>query len=158
MHTIYAKGDIVGWLALVVAIIALLIGVVAFNRSGRDIEAILEEQAEEAIQDTEEVVDTTIQEAEEAATIAEAQARLTALRADIAAETAYAESAEEVRKVRADLAQAYANASVEVQQGWQEVDDELELLEQQLRDESADAAETLERVFALLEQDLRTDE
>lgn len=40
------QNSIVGWTALVFALIALVLAWVAFNRSGADIEAIIQEEAE----------------------------------------------------------------------------------------------------------------
>lgn len=39
--------SIVGWIALILAVIALILAWVAFNRSGADIEAIIQEEAEQ---------------------------------------------------------------------------------------------------------------
>lgn len=41
------QNSIVGWIALVFALIALVLAWVAFNRSGADIEAIIAEEAEQ---------------------------------------------------------------------------------------------------------------
>lgn len=41
------QSSIIGWLALIIAVVALILGWVAFNRSGADIEAIIQEEAEQ---------------------------------------------------------------------------------------------------------------
>lgn len=41
------------WLALIVAIIALILGWVAFNRSGQDLEALVEQEVQEAMNEFE---------------------------------------------------------------------------------------------------------
>lgn len=42
------QNSFVAWTALVLAIIAIILAWVAFNRTGQDIEAIIQEQIEEA--------------------------------------------------------------------------------------------------------------
>ena len=135
------------WLALLVAVIALGFSVVAFNRSGKNIGTIAEEQTQEVAE-----------EAEQAAALAAAQARLVALRTQLAAERGYAETADEVQEVRGDLQEAYADASAEAQQEWRELDRQLETTEQAARNESAEAVGALERALELLRRDIESEE
>ncbi|MEX0650161.1 MAG: hypothetical protein WD200_04105 [Candidatus Andersenbacteria bacterium] len=137
----------IAWLALLVAVVALIFGVVAFNRSGRDVPVVVEEQAQETSEDIE----------LNAARI-RAETQLAALRARVAAGEGYEEVREEALEVRSDLEVAYANASVEARQQWQEIEPELEQLEAQLREESADALTALDSVLDRLRADVARDE
>lgn len=140
-------GNVLAGLAIVLAAAALIVSIVAINRSGREGENVAVEETQDAGQAV-----------EIAAARTAARARLAALETRIAAQEGYAEAAEEAQAVRLQLREAYATASAEVRQEWQELDANLNILEQQLREESADAVGTLERLLAALRQDLRTDE
>lgn len=98
------------------------------------------------------------QETELALARAEARASLAATRADLAIDENYEEAANEVAAVRAELARSYKNANAEAQAEFKEVDAELEALETELREESADALNTLENLIGDLEREVRTDE
>lgn len=43
----------IAWLSLIIAIIALIVGWTAFNRAGTDLEDIVEQQVDEAVQEIE---------------------------------------------------------------------------------------------------------
>lgn len=141
-----ASGN-VAWLALLVAVVALGFAVVAFNRSGRDVATVIREQTQDTAEDI-----------QLGAARIQAETRLASLRARIAAGESREEVGEEAQDVRADLEAAYANASVEAQQQWQEIEPRFEQLEAQLRDESADALAAFDRLLDRLRADIRTDE
>ncbi len=137
----------VAWTALILALISLILAWTAFNRAGEDLHEEVQDELNQAVFEIEQGWD-----------VLEARTRLLALRADIIAERAYDEAAEEVAEVRADLEAAYADASAEVREEWREMDAELEQLENDLREGSADAVGSLERSLDALERDIRTDE
>lgn len=57
----HTQGNGVAWFALVIAILALIIGWIAFNRSGADLEQIIEQEVEEATVE----IRTDLQQAEQ---------------------------------------------------------------------------------------------
>lgn len=137
----------ISWIALGLAGIALIFSVIAFNRSGTNLSTVVTEQTEDAVT-----------AAQIAAARAEARADLIALRTRIAAGEAGEEIAQEVAETRAELAQAYENASEAAQVQWQELDADFEALEEQTRESSAGALDTLEGIISNLEQDVRTED
>lgn len=141
------SNSLIAWIALIVAIIALVLGWMAFNRSGQDVVPAVQEGAQEAQEDAALLAART-----------EARAELLALQTQIAAEEGYDEAAQQAAEIEADLETAYVNARLEASAEWQELQADFENLERELRDESADAAETVAGLIALLGQDLRTDE
>lgn len=151
-----------------VAVIALILAWVAYNRSGQDVIPTTTQSVEEAgneIESTAEVGSQVIErEAEELATDAElaaarieARAELLAIEAELEVEENYAEAAAAVADVRADLAQQYANASQEVQMEWLELEQDMRELEAELRAGTASALDGLADIILRLEADARTD-
>jgi uncharacterized protein (DUF342 family) len=137
----------VAWIALVGAVLALLLGWTAFNRSGRDVSTIVENQTQEAVED---VAIITAR--------AQAAAELTAIRAQIETQQNLQEAQAQLQNTRADLRQAYANASIEVRQEWQQIDAQLQNAEDSIRNNSANAIENLNDALATLKRDIRTDD
>lgn len=137
----------ISWIALGLAGIALIFSVIAFNRSGTNLSTVVTEQTEDAVT-----------AAQIVAARAEARADLIALRTRVAAGEAGEEIAQEVAETRTELAQAYENASEAAQMQWQEIDAQFEALEQQTRESSASALDTIEGLISDLERDVRTDE
>jgi len=126
----------VAWIALAFSVFAVILGWSAFNRAGPDF----------------------LEEADQELAKAEARAELLGLRTQIAVGEAYEKSQQEVIEIRRDLERAYEDAEAQAYEEWMEIDTELELLENNLRDESADALNSLENVISLLEADVRTSE
>ncbi len=147
----------IAWIALIVAGAALILAVTAYNRAGTDLSTVIEQEAEQAVEE----IDTTAEELERnvnvAAARAEAVTRLTALRAQVAAEEAGEEAAQEVADIRADLEAAYTETSEQAQQEFSEIDADLEQLENQIRAGSVDALNTLDGLIDLLRQDTQED-
>ncbi len=139
--------QIVAWTALIISLLSLILAWSAFNRSGQDLSSEVAEDLRMARL-----------ELQQDLAIVEARADLLALRAQIEAEEQYAETRAEVAEVRNDLRIAYLNAETEVQQEWREMDAALEDLENNLRDESADAVGSLTNALDAIERDIRTDE
>jgi hypothetical protein len=152
-HTGRAQGSIVAVLALVVAGIALIFALAAYDRSGRE----AREAAPVRTQAAAEEADDGEADGQSVAR-ARAESRLAALEARLAAQEGLAEAAEETRAVRADLQEAYQDASEEARGEWRELDGQLERLEAQLREESADALLTLQNLLARLRRDVATDD
>lgn len=61
------KGNTVAWFALVIAVIALIIGWMAFNRTGTDLEERIEMAVEEAIVNVSDDLERVEDQAEEQA-------------------------------------------------------------------------------------------
>lgn len=145
--TQHSRASAVAWIALLTSIVALGVAIVAFNRSGTDLDEIIEDSVQEGY------VETRQELAE-----AEARMRLIALRTELAAEAGYAEAAEELAQIRANLDYAYENAEDEVQQEWQELDAALERAENNARLESAESVQDVQNALELLERDIESDE
>lgn len=133
------------WLTLAVAAIALVMSILAYNRAGQDISSVLAEETMEGVENIQQMT-----------AVAQAQVELAAIRTRILAGEAGEELAQEVAQTRRNLAQAYENASEEARQEWQELDAELEQLEQQVRDGSADTIGTVNNALQTTRQDLQS--
>lgn len=118
--------------ALVIAVIALAVSWSAYNKVGNTIST----KAEWAVKED-------IDELQRDIAIAQARTELLTLRSEIAAEEFSEDLAQEVDDIRMSLAVAFAGAGMTVQEGWQEVDSDLEQLAYQIREGSADSLETL---------------
>ncbi len=79
--------------------------------------------------------------------LAEAKMRLQELKMEITAGKDAEAAADEVAQVRSNLSQAYEGARDDIKNNWQEIDSELEILENQIREQSAEAEVTLERIL-----------
>lgn len=126
----------VSWIALVVAGIALLIGISAYNRAGADLDTVIARNVDQA---------TDAMQRQMA--LLETRTRLLALRARIEANEAGEEIAAEVDDIQADLAVAYENVAAETREEIAELDRELATLATQTREGSAEALGTLERAI-----------
>lgn len=137
----------VAWLALLVSVVSGVLAVSAYNRSGENLETVVSRQ-----------FDDMRQEAEIAAARAEARTRLLAIRAEVAAGQSSEETAREVAEVRQDLAEDLRDEPANIRQDWQQVDNNLQRLEQQIRNQSADALGTLESIIGDLEREIRVED
>ena len=153
------------WIVGIISIIALVLAWTAFNRSGENVLTEVEQGADEAMMEAnqlgnqvEQTGSEVVTEAELALARAEARADLIAIEAELEAEQNYAEAVAEVQAVRTDLADAYSQTELEARQNWQEFDQELAQAEESLRTNSADALETLGGLILILEADVRTDQ
>ena len=125
------------WVALIIAVVALGIGWMAYNRP----------QAEPVMPQIEEQINNTQKQTSQWLSDLEARMRLMALRAEITAEESYQAASEEVSQIREDLAARYENASEEAQDRWEEIDNQLGQLVNNLEEESQDAVQSLEDVI-----------
>lgn len=121
--------------ALVISILALIFAWTAYNRAGVDLSTQVELQVEEERR-----------EVQRELAVAEARIRLASIRAEIAAEEFTEESADEIADVREELAEAYSDTTGEVREGWETMDQGLEVLELQIREGAAESLATLDDV------------
>lgn len=134
-------------LALIIAILALVLAWISYNKTGVDLERKLNQEVQELQREARiELVQL------------ETRVRLLSLRAEVLAAESYEGLAEEAVDIRNNLNRAYDNASVEARQEIQELDRQLETLESELRTDSANAVETIQAALEILERDIRTEE
>jgi len=152
----------------VVAVIALIIGWTAFNRSGEDVSTVVSEETNDvidmttragndAINDVTGEINDATNAAERAAARAEARAELAAIEASVAVEENYEAAAAQVAEVRINLAQAYENTTGVVAQEYDKLVVELSQVEDSLRSGTGDVLEFFSGVLLLLEDDVRVD-
>ncbi|MBD3388818.1 MAG: hypothetical protein GF416_07100 [Candidatus Altiarchaeales archaeon] len=98
------------------------------------------------------------QEIREDIALTQARIRLMALRAEVAAEGSYDETVDEVESIRRSLNRAYANAAEESYEAYLEVDSDLETLENQLREGSAESVNSLENSIGTIEGHIEPNE
>jgi hypothetical protein len=157
------------WVIGIISLIAIVLAWMAFNRSGTDVSTVVEREAGELEQETEdnldalgnEIVTTTTNTWDagaEALARADARANLAALQVEFEVEEDYDAALAGIQGVRADLRATYNQAEGAVQRNWQALDQELERAEQSIRTESADALEIVGGAILLLEDDVRTED
>ncbi len=142
---------IVAWVALGLGVVALILGWVAFNRSGSNL-------GDEIVQNSRENTVELRQEWRRDLASLEARARLLVLQAQLSANRNYSAASDEIQDIRNNLRSAYANASANAKNGWQQVDQSLESTENKLREGSADALDSLEQAIDRLQAEVRVDE
>lgn len=149
MATGNSNAQTISWIALIVAIIALLIALVAWNTAN-------------VIDDPNigESVDRQVQNLEQEDVVTESQQRMQILRTQTSTESVEASEAvqTEIADIRINLRDEFAEANQNTQQAWQEVDAELENIEQGLRNGTINALEAIDRAITALQRDLRSDE
>lgn len=144
------RGNGVAWLALILAVAALWLAWTAYRRTGGDA-AWLDEPLRVGGAGRERR-DRAAEDAGErrglAAELARAREELADWRSEIETRgEGWRRSVDDIGRVREDLADAYAGASGEAREQWRQLDADLERLEGQVREGSAEAAATLERVL-----------
>jgi len=148
----------------VVAIIALIIGWTAFNRSGENVIPTAQNQLEDAAR----VVDTQINEVSDdlgkaaedmrlASARTTAQTELAALEVRAEADEDSEVIAQEIAEIRADLNTAYNGASAQARQEWTALSVSLTNLEEEVRSGTATALESFGELLISLGGDVRTD-
>jgi len=143
----------VSWLALLVAVAALVLAWMAYQRSGGDLTSLVPSGAVHGRVPWERAGDSLGDAAAslgKQADLVAARTRLLARRNEVAAERNLEQVEKEVEGVRGRLAHTFGNASAEARAGWQEVDGELRRLEAQLREGGRGALETLDSVLRRL--------
>lgn len=129
-------GNGVAWLALLLAIAALLLAWSAYKRTGGELRDLLS--------------DVTPAGAPKGVDLSEVRARLQRHRPEVAGERNLQQVREDVAEIREDLERAYRNADAGAREQWRELDAELERLQAQLKDGSSKAVDTLDSALAKL--------
>ncbi|MDD3661944.1 MAG: hypothetical protein PHG63_02655 [Candidatus Dojkabacteria bacterium] len=136
---------VIAILALIASAAALFLGVVAYNRSGRN----LDEEIQAA-------VDVRWEQVRISAARAEAASNLALIRARLIAGETYEEVADDFDEVHGDLSSAYEGASAEFQTQWNSLESGLNEVENEVRNDTADALSDLASLINSLEEDIRT--
>lgn len=168
MNESQSKQNGVLWVIAIVSILALVIGWMAFNRSGDNLSTEISQEASElgaesrenyneAGDGIESSINSIAESAQDLQARAEVRTELLALQTRLSAEEGYDAAADEVSVIRANLAAAYQGVEDSAKQNWQKLDNELDQLEQSIRTNSADALETLAGFMLNLEADVRVD-
>ncbi|MEA3450135.1 MAG: hypothetical protein U9Q85_04160 [Patescibacteria group bacterium] len=139
--------NLINVLVVIIAVIALFLAWTAYNRSGIDLEVKLERQIDEMRQETRINIARL-----------EAKTRLFALRAKIATSENYQELSGEAVEIRHDLEKAYEGTIFVLRQDWLETKDAFDVLESNLRVDSAEAVHSLQNALQELEKEIRTEE
>jgi len=159
-----------GIAALLTGIVALVISVSAYNRSGQDIDDSVGESAEQSAQSigelSEDVASGVVETAEEVGETAEttamratAASRLAAIRAEVEAKQNWQKASQEVANIRSGIADAYRDeVEGEMVAEARELDQQLATIEAELRQESAEALESIGDLIERLELNIRSDE
>ncbi|HEX6904185.1 MAG TPA: hypothetical protein VF789_31030 [Thermoanaerobaculia bacterium] len=134
-------GNGVAWLALLLAIAALLLAWSAYKRTGGELRDLWGDVRSEG---------RPVAEADWRADLAAARDRLLSHRPEVAGERNLQQVREDVAEIRADLERTYRNADAGVREQWRELDAELERLQGQLKDGSSKAVDTLDSLLAKL--------
>jgi len=153
-----------------ITICAVAIVWYAFNREGEDVVPAAVNNSQEAAQ----AADTAASQAaaaelnvdaqdaatevQLAAAEVEARAELALIEARVESGEVYEDVAGDIAAIEADLAEAYAAASVEAQADWEQTQEVFVDLEASLRDGTSDALEYFAEIALLLEADVRVDE
>lgn len=145
------KISLLVWIPTIVSVIALIVAIAAYNKTGQTLRASVTSEVTEETQDA-------VQMAEIAAARANARADLILLRTQLAAGEVQEDVGSNITAIRKNLAQAYKDTSDIAQKQWQELDMQFEQLENETREESANALDTLEGLISNLEKDVRSDE
>lgn len=128
-------GNGVAWLALLMAIAALLLAWSAYKRTGGELRELWG--------------DVTVGTSE-GISLAEVRDRLQRHRPEVEGERNLQQVRDDVAEIRVDLEHAYRNADAGVREQWREVDADLERLQGQLKDGSSKAVDTLDAALAKL--------
>jgi chromosome segregation ATPase len=138
-------GGCVGWLALLLAGVALLVAWAAYKRTGGEIGTVLKDAGVQSRGAA--GADSDLAEWQE--DLAQARDRLLGRRAEVAGDRNLEQVRRDVEQVRASLEQAYQKAGAAKEQ-WKDLDADLERLEQQLKDGGSKALATLDQALAKL--------
>ena len=159
------RGNGLAWLALLVAVAALWLAWTAYRRTGGDTAWLREPLTVGGAGDAgrEERREGTAGDAGErrgvAAELARAREELSGWRAEIEAKRGdWREAVDDIERVRRDLADAYAGASGEAREQWRQLDGDLDRLQDQAREGSAEAGATLERLLDRLRRGPRDED
>jgi len=138
-------GGCVGWLALLLAGVALLVAWAAYKRTGGEIGTVLKDAGVQSRGPA--GADSDLAEWQE--DLAQARDRLLGRRAEVAGDRNLEQVRRDVEQVRASLEQAYHKAGAAKEQ-WKDLDADLERLEKQLKDGGSKALATLDQALSKL--------
>ncbi|MGH7489636.1 MAG: hypothetical protein ACREMY_29150 [bacterium] len=138
-------GGCIGWLALLLAGLALLVAWAAYKRTGGEIGNVLKDAGVESRGAA--GADSDLAEWQE--DLAQARDRLLGRRAEVAGDRNLEQVRRDVEQVRASLERAYQKAGAAKEQ-WKDLDANLEHLERQLKDGGTKALATLDQAISKL--------
>lgn len=156
--------SLVAWISLVLSIIALPIAVMAYNKTGSNLNEDLANTSRIVVDETKETttnIGENLDEATEqikessaqAAARMELEARLIALRIDVAANTLDEQSLEDLRNSRDNFRAQYNNASGDLKTLSDSVLSNIDRLIEDIEDESAEALVDLDTTVKMLQND-----
>ena len=137
-------GGGVAWLALIVAIAALVLAWSAYRRTGGDLDELLKGVTEDAERSVRGAASEGSDAVERQADLAKAKARLLGRRAEVEADRNLEQVRQDVAEIRESLESAYENAGAGARERWRDLDAELEKLETRLKEGSAKAVDSLD--------------
>jgi hypothetical protein len=137
------SGGCLSWVALAVALLALLMAWSALRRTGGTVRDVFRGAGKQ--------VESGVDAAERQADLARARATLVQRRAEVEADRNLEQVRKDVAEVRDSLKRAYQDASSETKKQWRELDGDLERLERDLREGGAKALERLNQVVDRIE-------
>ena len=140
-------GGCVGWLALLLAAVALVVAWAAYKRTGGEIGTVLKDAGVQSRGPA--GADSDLGEWRE--DLAQARDRLLGRRAEVAGDRNLEQVRRDVEQVRASLEQAYQKAGAAKEQ-WKDLDTDLQRLEGQLKDGGSKALATLDQALAKLRE------
>jgi hypothetical protein len=139
----------VGWLALLLAVVALVVAWAAYKRTGGEIGTVLKDAGVESRGPA--GADSDLGEWRE--DLAQARDRLLGRRAEVAGDRNLDQVRRDVEQVRASLEQAYHKAGDKAgtaKEEWQDLDADLQRLEGQLKDGGSKALASLDSAISKL--------
>lgn len=137
----------IAWLALVLAVVALIVGWMALSRVPDEsaVETLRTENAE------------SIAELRRENARFQAESRLNALNTNAELRASSSVYAAEVQAIRSDLEAAYENGAAAARAEWEELAPRFDQLESQIRSGTADTLQTLRSLIGRLSEDARTE-
>lgn len=139
--------DILIYSTLIIAILAFILGYASYNRSGPDFENQIQDQIDQSLDKLENEIDTANMELNKRFALVEARMELLTIRSQLLVEQSYQEAAEDINSIRRRLNLDFQDSIGEVQDYYQELDSELEQIEFELRENSADAIGHINRMI-----------
>lgn len=137
-------GGCVAWLALIVAIAALVLAWSAYKRTGGDLDGVLKGVTEDAERSVRGVTSDGSDAVERQTDLARARARLLGRRAEVEADRNLEQVRRDVAEIRESLERTYEDAGGGAKERWRGLDATLEKLEAQLREGGAKAVDSLD--------------
>ena len=142
-------GGCLSWLALLLAVVALVVAWAAYKRTGGELGTVLKDAGVESRGPAGADSDLGSDLGEWREDLAQARDRLLGRRAEVAGDRNLEQVRRDVEQVRASLEQAYHKAGAAKEQ-WQDLDADLQRLEGQLKDGGAKALATLDSAISKL--------